>query len=56
MKLAMNIDSTLIEESPYAFFWYPTSYTVAQPNLKDFIVHQMYFANKYTDVYFEEQE
>jgi len=56
VKLAMNIDSTLIEESPYAFFWYPTSYTVAQPNLKDFIVHQMYFANKYTDVYFEEQE
>jgi peptide/nickel transport system substrate-binding protein/oligopeptide transport system substrate-binding protein len=53
--LAMNIDSTLIEEAPYAFFWYPTSYTVFQPNLKNFIVHQMYFANKYTEVYFEEQ-
>jgi len=56
IKLAMAIDSTLIEEAPYSFFWYPTSYTVFQPNLKDFVVHQMYFANKYTSVYFEEQE
>ena len=56
IQLAMNIDSTLIEEAPYAFLWYPTSYTVAQPTLKNFVVHQMYFANKYTSVYFEEQE
>ena len=53
-SLAMDIDSTLIEEAPYAFMWYPTSYTVFQPTLKNFHVHQMYFANKYTDVYFEE--
>ncbi len=55
-RLAMNIDSTLIEEAPYSFFWYPTSYTVFQPHLKNFTVHQMYFANKYTSVYFEDQE
>ena len=52
--LSMKIDSTLIEESPYAFMWYPTSYTVFQPNLKNYQIHLMYFANKYTDVYFEE--
>lgn len=54
-QLAMNIDSTLIEEAPYSFLWYPTSYTVFQPKLKNFVVHKMYFANKYTSVYFEEQ-
>ncbi len=54
--LAMEIDSTIVEEAPYAFMWYPTSYTVFQPNLKNFKVHQMYFSNKYTQVYFEEEE
>ncbi len=52
--LAMKIDSILIEEAPYAFMWYPTSYTVVQPNLKGYIPHLMPNANKYTDVYFEE--
>ncbi|MBT3228604.1 MAG: ABC transporter substrate-binding protein [Candidatus Marinimicrobia bacterium] len=54
--LAMEIDSILIEEAPYAFMWYPTSYTVVQPNLKGYIPHLMPNANKYTDVYFEEQD
>jgi ABC-type transport system substrate-binding protein len=52
--LAMEIDSILIEEAPYAFMWYPTSYTVVQPNLKGYIPHLMANANKYTDVYFED--
>ncbi len=52
--LAMEIDSVLIEEAPYAFMWYPTSYTVVQPNLKGYIPHLMPNANKYTDVYFED--
>ncbi len=54
--LAMEIDSILIEEAPYAFMWYPTSYTVVQPNLKGYIPHLMPNANKYTDVYFEVQD
>jgi len=53
-SLAREIDSILIEEAPYAFMWYPTSYTVVQPNLKGYIPHLMPNANKYTDVYFEE--
>ncbi len=53
-RLAMKIDSVLIEESPYAFMWYPTSYTVVQPNLKGFVPHLMPNANKYTEVYFED--
>jgi len=52
--LAMEIDSILINEAPYAFMWYPTSYTVVQPNLKGYIPHLMPNANRYTDVYFEE--
>ena len=52
--LAMQIDSVLIEEAPYAFMWYPTSYTVVQPNLKGYVPHLMPNANKYTDVYFED--
>jgi len=54
--LAMEVDSVLIEESPYAFMWYPTSYTVVQPNLKGYIPHLMPNANKYTDVYFEDED
>lgn len=52
--LAMEIDSILIEEAPYAFMWYPTSYTVVQPNLKGYVPHLMPNANKYTEVYFED--
>ena len=54
--LAMEVDSVLIEEAPYAFMWYPTSYTVVQPNLKGYIPHLMPNANKYTEVYFEDEE
>ena len=53
-QLAMAIDTILITESPYAFMWYPTSYTVVQPNLKGYIPHLMPNANRYTEVYFEE--
>ncbi len=53
-KLAKNIDSILIEEAPYAFMWYPTTYTVVQPNLKGYVPHLMPNANRYTSVYFEE--
>ena len=52
--LAQTIDSVLIAEAPYAFMWYPTSYTVVQPNLKGFVPHLMPNANRYTNVYFEE--
>ena len=55
-RLAMEIDSVLIKESPYAFMWYPTSYTVVQPNLKGYEPHLMANANKYTNVYFEDEE
>ena len=54
--LAMEIESVLIEEAPYAFMWYPTSYTVVQPNLKGYVPYLMPNANKYTDVYFEEED
>ena len=54
--LAMHIDSILIAEAPYAFMWYPTSYTVVQPNLKNYVTHLMPNANRYTKVYFAEQE
>lgn len=53
-SLAMRIDSILIDEAPYSFMWYPTSYTVVQPNLKGYIPHLMPNANRYTEVYFEE--
>ena len=53
-QLAMDIDYVLMEDAPYAFMWYPTSYTVVQPNLKGYVPHLMANANKYTDVYFED--
>jgi len=53
-KLAKQVDTILIEEAPYAFMWYPTSYTVAQANLKGYVPHLMPNANRYTSVYFEE--
>ena len=52
-ELARRIDGILMEEAPYAFMWYPTSYTVFQPFLKNYQIHLMSNANKYTDVYFE---
>lgn len=52
-ELAVGIDSILINEAPYAFMWYPTSYTVVQPNVRGYQPHLMPNANKYTDVYFE---
>ncbi|MEA3287245.1 MAG: ABC transporter substrate-binding protein [Candidatus Marinimicrobia bacterium] len=52
--MAMRIDSILIAEAPYAFMWYPTSYTVVQPTLKNYVPHLMPNANRYTQVYFEE--
>ncbi len=55
-SLAQKVDSILIVEAPYAFMWYPTSYTVVQPNLKGYVPHLMPNANRYTEVYFEEQE
>ena len=54
ISLAKQVDSVLIAESPYAFMWYPTSYTVVQPRLKGYVPHLMPNANRYTDVYFEE--
>ena len=51
--LATSIDSVLIAEAPYAFMWYPTSYTVVQPNVRGYRPHLMPNANKYTEVYFE---
>jgi len=54
VALAKQIDSILIEEAPYAFMWYPTSYTVVQPALKGYVPHLMPNANRYTEVYFEE--
>ncbi|MCF7823912.1 MAG: ABC transporter substrate-binding protein [Candidatus Marinimicrobia bacterium] len=53
-QLAKQVDSVLIEESPYAFMWYPISYTVVQPQVKGYVPHLMPNANRYTDVYFEE--
>ena len=55
-SLAMKVDSIIVEEAPYAFMWYPISYTVVQPNLKGFIPHLMPNANRYTDVYFENKD
>lgn len=55
-SLAMTVDSILIAEAPYAFMWYPTSYTVVQPKLKAYVPHLMPNANRYTEVYFEEEE
>jgi len=55
-NLAMKIDSIIVEEAPYAFMWYPISYTVVQPNLKGFTPYLMLNANRYTDVYFEDKE
>lgn len=54
ISLAKQIDSVLIAEAPYAFMWYPTSYTVVQPRLKGYVAHLMPNANRYTDVYFED--
>ncbi len=54
INLAKQIDSILIEEAPYAFMWYPTSYTVVQPTLKGYVPHLMPNANRYMHVYFEE--
>ena len=54
VSLAKRVDSILVEESPYAFMWYPTSYTVVQPNLKGYRPHLMANANKYTSVYFKD--
>ena len=54
LRLAKQVDSVLVDEAPYAFMWYPTSYTVVQPRLKGYVPHLMPNANRYTDVYFEE--
>lgn len=55
-NIAMKVDSIIVEEAPYAFMWYPISYTVVQPNLKGFVPHLMPNANRYTDVYFEAKD
>lgn len=55
VDLAKRVDSILIAEVPYSFMWYPTSYTVVQPTLKNYVPHLMPNANRYTDVYFEEE-
>jgi ABC-type transport system substrate-binding protein len=55
MQITQKIESIIIDEAPYAFMWYPTSYTVSQPFLKNYTIHLMPNANKYTNVYFEKQ-
>ena len=55
-SLAQQIDSILVNEAPYVFMWYPIAYTVVQPNLKGYVPHLMPNANRYTEVYFENQE
>lgn len=52
-QLATRIDSIIAVETPYLFMWYPTTYTVLQPWVRDYKVHLMYNANKYTDVWFD---
>jgi len=56
IQLTQRIENILIDEAPYVFMWYPTSYTVSQPFLKDYVIHLMPNANKYTDVYFESEQ
>lgn len=56
IETAMQIDSILMAEVPYSFMWYPTSYTVVQPNLKGYVPHLMPNANKYLTTYFEQQD
>jgi len=51
--LAREVDSILIVEAPYAFMWYPTSYTVVQDWVKEYYVPQMPNGNKHLDVYIE---
>ena len=51
--LAMEIDSIIAIDRPYLFMWYPTTYTVVQPWVRNYQVHLMYNANKYSEVWFD---
>lgn len=48
--MARQVDSILVAEAPYAFMWYPTSYTVVQEWVKDYFVPLMANGNKHLDV------
>lgn len=53
--LATRIDSILAVDVPYIFMWYPTTYTVVQPWVRDYQVHLMPNANKYTEPWFDRE-
>lgn len=55
-QLATRVDSIIAMDHPYLFMWYPTTYTVVQPWVKDYQVHLMVNAQKYTKPWFDRGE